>query len=98
MSASRSSTTQVSPDTVSPGNGRLATAQSTNPPGTSSLPFDHRHGRPGTANRLDVELVHQPLGARQADAEASAGRPAVGQGELEVGDAWAVVAGDHADP
>jgi len=55
---------------------------------------------------VQFKLVHQPLGAGQAQAQAAAGGPAVGHRQLEVGDArpfvakgqaqaWAVVFFDH---
>ena len=49
---------------------------------------------PGFGRQL--ELVDQPPGAAQAEAEAVAGGPAVGQGQVDVGDARALVG--EADP
>ena len=50
---------------------------------------------PSPGRGLDVELVDEPPRARQPEPEPAAGRVAVGQRALEVGDPRALVARDH---
>ena len=51
---------------------------------------------PSPGAGLDVELVDQPARPREPEPEPAAGRVAVGQRPLEVVDARALVARDHA--
>src|SRR5262249_23599484 len=57
-------------------------------------------GDDGTAadRRHQVELVHEPTGAGQAETEAAGGGVAVGEGKLHIGYARTFVGEDEPDP
>src|SRR5687767_390179 len=96
----------MSPHSISPGAGRNAAAHVTvaginwgasNPMLRSSPPPPTLHGDGGAlAGRAhDVERVHQAAGSRQAEAQAVAAGVAILHGELDIGDARALVASHY---
>src|SRR5215208_1014044 len=66
--------------------------------GARSLPAGDGDARPLAHLRHDVELVHQAPGAAEPQPQAVAGREAVGEGALHVGDPRAVVLEDEPQP
>src|ERR1700735_3903466 len=88
-----------SPQTYWPGSGRDLAAHSIGPSRPCSAivrnPFPHLDHRPLTRGRFHDHAVHQPAGARQAEAQAAAGRIAVLHCSVDVGDARTVVFGPH---
>src|SRR5512132_3879065 len=64
-------------------------------PSRVSSPFRHRDGGSLVALRGDLELVHQPPRAGQAQPHPAVAAVAVGEGALEVRDARPGITGDH---
>src|SRR5215211_5247695 len=63
-----------------------------------SSPFRHGHGGSLVDLRGDLELVHQPPRARQAQPHPSVAAVAILDGPLQVRDAWPGVTSHHRHP
>src|SRR3954447_2489749 len=108
---SSASTSASSPERSSPAIGRPAVHHSNTSPRSGMTarrlaqalelvalaPFAHGHGGPAPERGLDRELVHEPLRPREPEAEAVAGRVALAQRALDVGNAGSTVARDDLD-
>src|SRR2546426_10052599 len=91
-----------SPQTISPGNGRLATPQAisgvemTLSSCIATHPFFHGDGCADADFGNDVEIVHQQFRSGQTHAQPSARGVAVLHGLRDIGDARPPIAGDDA--
>src|SRR5207244_6465667 len=83
---------------IGPVPGWSASWPQTRSPARSLDPYLGRHDRPLSGLGDDHELVHQPPHAGQAEPQAAGRRVAALHGEVDVGDAGAVVLRRHGDP
>src|SRR5688572_26947057 len=86
-------TSEASPVISAPDDGREATDQLSGPSTGTAHPLAHRDDRPDSDRRVDLELVHQPARAGQAEPHAARRGEPVLHRPFDVGDARAVVAG-----